>query len=204
MKSLTAARTIYEKLSATLSEEEAALYKQRMAEIIPSLRFCAYNSGDEAAKQDLLNLKGEGQDVEELLNQAREEQASTLQEVEWRGRKMAVRAEKVRVFLLREKEFGEELAAVEEGDHAAKVEAHESLLMDCKDALQALRDELAEDPNFRQRQQTSEGPVSSTHFLYTYLCYLKATKTVDRNLEMVEKMKEALKQAEQGIIFTFL
>ncbi len=71
--------------------------------------------------------------------------------------------------------------------------------MDCKDALQVLRDELSEDPNFRQRQQASEGPVSSTHFLYTYLSFLKGTRTVDRNLEMVERAKEALKKAEQGV-----
>ncbi len=115
MKALTAARNIYERLSSTLSEEEAAVYRRRMGEIVPSLRFCAYNSeGDEAAKQDLLSgLRSQGQDVEDLLNQAREEQAATLQEVEWRGRKMAVRAEKVRVFLLRDKEFAEELSAIE-------------------------------------------------------------------------------------------
>jgi signal recognition particle subunit SRP68 len=47
MTELTTARTIYEKLSSTLSEDEAAIYKQRMNEIVPSLRFCAYNSGDQ-------------------------------------------------------------------------------------------------------------------------------------------------------------
>ncbi len=81
--------------------------------------------------------------------QAREEQAATLQEVEWRGRKMAVRQEKVRVFLLRQQEFREELDNAE--GHEARLEAFESLLMDCKDALQALRDELFEDPTFRNR-----------------------------------------------------
>ncbi len=115
---------------------------------------------------------------------------------------MAVRAEKVRVFLLRDKEFEEELAGKEEGSEA-RVEAYEALLMDCKDAIQALREELNEDPAFRQRQQASEGALSSTHFLHTYLCFLKGTRTVDRNLEMVERMKAALaggggKQQEQA------
>ena len=31
------------------------------------------------------------------------------------------------------------------------------------------RDELLEDPEFRSRQQTGEGKVSTQHFLYTYL-----------------------------------
>ena len=75
-------RTIYEKLSATLGEDEAVIYKQRMSDIAPSLRFCAYNSGDDCAKQDLLNMRaGGGLGVEELINQTREEQAATLQEV---------------------------------------------------------------------------------------------------------------------------
>ena len=39
--------------------------------------------------------------------------------------------------------------------------------------IQVLRDDLMEDPNFRSRQQTKEGPVSSAHFLYTYLLFIK-------------------------------
>jgi hypothetical protein len=38
----------------------------------------------------------QGQELNELINQTREQQASTLQEVEWRGRKMAVKQEKVK------------------------------------------------------------------------------------------------------------
>lgn len=72
-------RTIYEKLSAALSEDEAAIYAQKMAEIVPSLRYCAYNSsGDAGSKQELLNsLRGSG--LDELISQTREEQAATLQ-----------------------------------------------------------------------------------------------------------------------------
>ena len=39
--------------------------------------------------------------------------------------------------------------------------------------LQTLKDDLVEDPAFRNRQQTSEGPVSAIHFLHTYLTYMK-------------------------------
>ncbi len=107
-----------------------------MAEIVPSLRFCAYNSGDEVAKQELLNMRGVG-NLDDLINQAKQDQAATLQEVEWRGRKMAVKQEQVRLFLLREQEFeaGELENAKSEG-HDAEIEAYESLLMDCKDAIQ--------------------------------------------------------------------
>eukprot|EP00095_Tigriopus_kingsejongensis_P001968 maker-scaffold886_size84816-snap-gene-0.28 protein:Tk01968 transcript:maker-scaffold886_size84816-snap-gene-0.28-mRNA-1 annotation:"signal recognition particle 68 kda protein" len=205
MEVLTLARAIYEKLSLTLSEDEAELYKQRMAEIVPSLRFCAYNSGDEIAKQDLIKMRGgaHGGNVEELINQAREEQAATLQEVNWRGRKMAVKHEKVRLFLLREQEFEEEISSRPQdhpngpdGELEAQVEAFESLLMDCKDAIQVLRDELLEDPNFRNRQQVQEGAVSSNHFLYTYLIFIKLTRTNERNLVMIKRMNSILEGKE--------
>ena len=149
--------------------------------------------------------------VDELINQAKQEQAATLQEVEWRGRKMAVRQEQVRLFLLREQEFdGGELenartagggqpasaatsaAAAAEAGHEAVVEAYESLLMDCKDAVQALKADLVEDPVFRNRQQVSEGPVSASHFLHTYLSFIKCSRTVERSLAMIANMTEAL------------
>ena len=50
------AKTIYEQLSSTLSEEEASLYRGRIDEIIPSLRYCAYNIGDASARQDLMSM----------------------------------------------------------------------------------------------------------------------------------------------------
>ena len=106
------------------------------------------------------------------------------------GRKMAVKQEKVRLFLLREQEFAEEeLAAVKDKDYDATIEAYESLLLDCKDAIQVLRDDLVEDPTFRNRQQASEGPTTSAHFLYTYLSHIKCAKTIDRNLCMTDFMR---------------
>lgn len=168
---LTKAKTIYESLSQAVGEEEGALFRQKMDEITPSLRYCSYNIGD-ASRADLIALRGKaaaGQmgDLESLISQTREQQAATLQDVEWKGRKMAVKHEKVRMFLLSYQESDQELAKTEETD--AKIEIYESLLLDCKDGLQALRDELLEDPEFRNRQQTGEGKVSTQHFLYTYL-----------------------------------
>ena len=75
-----------------------------------------------------------------------------LQDVEWRGRKMAVKQEKVRRFLLSHQESDTELARAGQ-DAEAKTAVYEALLLECKDALQALKDELVEDPEFRARQQ---------------------------------------------------
>lgn len=200
---LTDARDIYEKLANITSVDDSAVYRSRMDEIVPSLRYCAYNIGDVSTKmdlsKDLKGLRGHVQDTEqldELIRETREQQAATLQEVEWRGRKMAVSQDKARSFLLREKEFLGEISggpdANEEVTTDEKISAYESLLMDCKEAIEVLKKDLIEDPAFRNRQQTNEGPVSPMHFLHTYLIFIKCSKTIDRNLVMIESMKKVL------------
>lgn len=39
-------RTIYEKLASAFTEESAILYRQRVEEISPNIRYCAYNIGE--------------------------------------------------------------------------------------------------------------------------------------------------------------
>jgi len=196
---LTQARTIYESLSQAVGEEEGNLFRQKMDEITPSLRYCSYNIGD-ASRADLIALRGEGVggptgDLDSLISQTREEQAATLQDVEWRGRKMAVKHEKVRMFLLSHQESEQELAKTSQAE--AKIGVYESLLLECKDALQALRDDLLEDPEFRNRQQTGEGKVGSQHFLYTYLQYIRHNITLNRNTVLLHTMREQLDRGEK-------
>ena len=52
---------VYEKLAAALPEDEQIVYRQRVEELSPSLRYCAYNVGDETAIDDLLKMRGQGQ-----------------------------------------------------------------------------------------------------------------------------------------------
>ena len=50
-------RTVYEKLAQTLSDETKELYLQRVDELSPNIRYCAYNLGDESAKDDLSKIR---------------------------------------------------------------------------------------------------------------------------------------------------
>lgn len=43
-------RTIYEKLASAFTEEQAVLYNQRVEEISPNIRYCAYNIGERAQR----------------------------------------------------------------------------------------------------------------------------------------------------------
>lgn len=44
---ILSSRTIYEKLANAFTEEQAVLYNQRVEEISPNIRYCAYNIGKE-------------------------------------------------------------------------------------------------------------------------------------------------------------
>lgn len=77
------------------------------------------------------------------MSQTREKQAVTLSEVSWRGRSMAVKNEHVRSFLLNIQESEKEIEAAQGIEN--KVSVYESLIKECIDALQILRDSLQED-----------------------------------------------------------
>ena len=51
-------RTIYEKLSGAFVDEQRQIYSNRVDEIAPSIRYCAYSIGDESAIQDLRQMRG--------------------------------------------------------------------------------------------------------------------------------------------------
>ena len=57
-------RTIYEKLASAFIDDTKVLYLQRCEEIIPNIRYCAYNLG-ETDINDLVNLRksAAGQDL---------------------------------------------------------------------------------------------------------------------------------------------
>ncbi len=70
MDYLKKAQTIYEKLFQAIGDEEVALYyKQRCDEIKPTLRYCAFNIGEQdIGAQDFINkMQSEANEVEDEL-----------------------------------------------------------------------------------------------------------------------------------------
>lgn len=181
------ALAIYSKLKDAVSEDEVEVYAGRLQELEVKLRFCRHHLGDRSATDTLLAMRGNealGDKLDNLLVAARERQAATLSEVTWKGRTVAVKHEKVRLFLLNEGLIHEELDKTTSADE--RVEMLDKLLMECKDALQLVRDDLKNDPTFKPRQLATEGPVSPLHFLHTYLSYHRLNLTVLRNVALVE------------------
>lgn len=196
-------QTIYEKLSQALNEDERMLYTQRVEELLPNIRYCAYNIGDESAINDLMQMRLAGKatgedmlaaDLDHLIAQTREKQSVTLSEIQWLNRKIPVRQEKVRVFLLSVQESQTEVDKAPDFD--TKIAVYERLLLDCKDALQALRDETKMD----QSKSRSEGQQSSLTYLHSYLTYIRLSKTVERNLLIIESLKRNLENSGDAAV----
>lgn len=186
---LVLCQTIYEKLSSALNEEEQVVYKQRVEELKPNLRFCAYNIGDSTAQEDLVNLRNAGNaDFDILVAETREKQAASLLEVSWRGRTVPVRLEKIRVFLLAFKGLESSLAKATDSD--GQLSVYDTVLLDCKEAIQSLKEDLQAPATKVKAHAETPSPLNSQQYLLSYLIFLRTTLTIDRNLVMVEAFKK--------------
>ncbi|XP_061583634.1 signal recognition particle subunit SRP68-like [Cololabis saira] len=202
MEAFNKCKTIYEKLASAFTEELAVLYRQRVDEISPNIRYCAYNIGDQNAINDLMQMRLTGggggmmaEKLEALITQARTKQAATMSEVEWRGRTVPVKIDKARVFLLGLAD--NEAAIAQAAQEETKEHLYETLLAECRDTIQAVREELKTEA--KQRERSSEGDggkVSNLQYLHSYLTYIKLCTLVKRNESMAHTLHGKLKETE--------
>ncbi|XP_065660087.1 signal recognition particle subunit SRP68 [Hydra vulgaris] len=189
-------RSIYEKLaSAFLDEATRMLYAQRVEEIGPNIRYCAYNLGQggmdikdlmimksSAAGQDLLSAK-----IDAAIKQTREKLASSFGDITWRGKSVPLHNEKARVFILHLQEKESEMAR--QSTFEGKMELFDNLLMECKDALQAIKEEIGNEMSTKKKNETN---LSQLQFIKMYLSYLRQNLMIERNICMIDWMKEKL------------
>lgn len=192
----TQSRSIYEKLAgAFMDETTKALYLQRVEEIGPNIRYCAYNLGQGGTDiNDLMKMRlsAVGQDmlaakIDAAIAQTREKLASSFGEVTWQGKTVPIRNEKVRVFILRIQDQDQEIERQVQFDD--KMEVFDNLLMECKDVLQVVKDELNSEMSAKKKNETN---VSQLTFIKAYLQYLRLRLMIDRNLHMIDSLKERL------------
>uniref|UniRef100_A0A672YTU2 Signal recognition particle subunit SRP68 n=1 Tax=Sphaeramia orbicularis TaxID=375764 RepID=A0A672YTU2_9TELE len=202
MEAFNKCKTIYEKLASAFTEELAVLYRQRVDEISPNIRYCAYNIGDQNAINDLMQMRLTGggggmmaEKLEALITQARTKQAATMSEVEWRGRTVPVKIDKARIFLLGLAD--NEAAIAQASNEETKEHLYETLLAECRDTIQAVREELKAEAKQRERSSDSDsGKVSNMQFLHSYLTYIKLCTLVKRNESMAHTLQAKLKEPE--------
>ncbi|KAG5682074.1 hypothetical protein PVAND_011456 [Polypedilum vanderplanki] len=179
---------VYENLLKALPEEEQTIYRAKIDELSPSLRYCSYNIGENASVNDLLEIQRVGllDNLGALVAQTRTEQTDAFQSTEWRGRKITVRPQKVRMFLLSVQDLDKSIEKAKE--FQAKIDIIENVLLDCKDAVLALKDEIRNDP--KNRVSNQEGQLSGMQFLLSYIQYIRMKLTLERNLYLIGQLKQ--------------
>ncbi|XP_063816631.1 signal recognition particle subunit SRP68 [Pseudophryne corroboree] len=204
MKAFNKCKTIYEKLASAFTEEQAVLYNQRVDEISPNIRYCAYNIGDKTAMNELMQMRLRGggtegllaEKLETLISQTRAKQAATMSEVEWRGRTIPIKIDKVRIFLLGLSDTEAAIAQAE--DEEAKERLFESVLSECRDAIQGVREELKSEQRLRDAVMDGDiGKVSNLQYLHSYLSYIKLSTAIQRNESMASALQKALLRQPQ-------
>lgn len=196
-ENLKKAHVVYENLQLALPEEEQQLYRAKCDELTPSLRYCAYNIGESASREDVLAMRAQGLlsgNLDALVTQTKTQSSETLQTAEWRGRKVTVRPDKVRLFLLSIQDLDKSVESARSTE--AKIELLENVLIDCKDAIAAVRDEMKQDPKLRQPE--TGAPVTAIQFLLAYLSYIRLMRTLERNIYLVAQAKLSLDGAAAG------
>lgn len=189
-ENLKKAQLVYESLVQALPEEEQFIYRAKVDDLTPSLRYCAYNMGGNASMDELLQIRGHGllQDLDTLVTQTKNQSLETLQTTEWRGRKINVRPERVRLFLISIQDLKQTIN--KSPSNQAKIEIIENVLIDCKDAISAVKDEIKQDPKLRLTSE--DGVVHGIQYLLTYLSYIRLNLTLERNLYLVGQAKSSL------------
>lgn len=209
-ENLKKSQVVYENLIQVLPEEEQPLYRAKVLfltsilyssltisdffqidELTPSLRYCAYNIGENASMNDLLEMRAQGllENLDTLVAQTKNESMEALQTTEWRGRKVTVRPEKVRLFLLSIQDLNKSVERAKE--YQSKIEIIENSLLDCKDAISAVKDEIKVDPKLRGQ----DSQMTGIQYLLAYLSYTRLILTLERNLYLVGQAKQNLEDS---------
>lgn len=106
-----------------------------------------------------------------------------------------MKIDKVRIFLLGLAD--NEAAIVQAESEETKERLFESMLSECRDAIQVVREELK--PDQKQRDYILEGEsgkVSNLQYLHSYLTYIKLSTAIKRNENMAKGLQRALLQQQ--------
>lgn len=195
-ENLKKAQVVYEKLASALPEPEQAMYKARVEEFEHNLRFCAYNIGDTSDIDDLVQMRGQlsGEllaSLDTLIVQTRAKQTKA-EEVTWRGKSCGIAPPRAAGLLLANSQLDQTLAKA--SSEQAKIDLLEAHLIDCKDTIAATR-EL-----FKNEQRNKDGDKSSAQHLISYLQYIRMSRTLERNLALIEAAEKSEKAKPQDIV----
>ncbi|KAM0879607.1 hypothetical protein ACQ4PT_034127 [Festuca glaucescens] len=146
-------RTVYEELGKYDSIENQLLCRQRIEEVEPMIGFCSRKLGGSALQaRDLLDMEKEGPaydlfkaKIEAVLSETRSQQAASMTEFNWLGRRFPITSAKTRVAILKAQQLERDLngAATESISADKKLAIFDKLFSAYHDARGCIRNDLA-------------------------------------------------------------
>ncbi|CAM0950248.1 unnamed protein product [Alopecurus aequalis] len=146
-------RTVYEELGKYGSIENQLLCRQRIEEVEPMIGFCSRKLGGSALQaHDLLDMEKEGPaydlfkaKIEAVLSETRSQQAASMTEFNWLGRRFPITSAKTRVSILKAQQLEKDLngAATESIPAEKKLAIFDKLFSAYHDARGCIRNDLA-------------------------------------------------------------
>lgn len=146
-------RTVYEELGKYGSIENQLLCRQRIEEVEPMIGFCSRKLGGSALQEhDLLDMEKEGPaydlfkaKIEAVLSETRSQQAASMTEFNWLGRRFPITSAKTRVSILKAQQLEKDLngAATESIPADKKLAIFDKLFSAYHEARNCIRNDLA-------------------------------------------------------------
>ncbi|KAI4991954.1 hypothetical protein ZWY2020_040340 [Hordeum vulgare] len=146
-------RTVYEELGKYGSIENQLLCRQRIEEVEPMIGFCSRKLGGSALQEhELLDMEKEGPaydlfkaKIEAVLSETRSQQAASMTEFNWLGRRFPITSAKTRVSILKAQQLERDLngAATEPIPADKKLAIFDKLFSAYHEARSCIRNDLA-------------------------------------------------------------
>ncbi|VAI15525.1 unnamed protein product [Triticum turgidum subsp. durum] len=146
-------RTVYEELGKYGGIENQLLCRQRIEEVEPMIGFCSRKLGGSALQEhDLLDMEKEGPaydlfkaKIEAVLSETRSQQAASMTEFNWLGRRFPITSAKTRVSILKAQQLERDLngAATEPISADKKLAIFDKLFSAYHEARSCIRNDLA-------------------------------------------------------------
>ncbi|XP_078179761.1 signal recognition particle-related / SRP-like protein [Carex rostrata] len=197
------ARAVYEELGKYGTIENQVLCRERVDELEPSIRYCLHKVGDAKLQTsellDIGKMEGPALDLfqtklEAVMEEARQQQAATMTEFNWLGRRFPISNAKTRVSILKAQELEKELQspAAESLPSEKRLAIFDKIFSAYHDARSCIRNDLATAGNAENVKDELTG-------LDKAVSAVLGQRTIERNQLLVTVAKSKFrKQTDKG------
>ncbi|KAI5074701.1 hypothetical protein GOP47_0010662 [Adiantum capillus-veneris] len=203
LRNFESARVIYEELGKYGSVENQVLCRQRVEdEIDPNIRYCSYKMGQskmdgtellklsrqEGPAFDLLKAK-----LEAVMSEARSQQAVSMTELSWLGRKFAIDNAKIRSCIVKGQQLEKELgASITTLSAEKKLSVFDKIFSSYQDARRHIREDLA-------AAGSADGVKDNLNGLDKAVSCILLQQTMNRNQLLVAMSKNRFSKQQQHL-----